>query len=168
MLSVFTDVRVWMTLSGYKYGWALIIMDNHGTRNLVWFCWVYSGNWQLNLSGDRIRISRLFDPYSPTGCMSSGWTISPSDLMIMAWLYEVPQVPEPSTVSVVHFPRGSLADLRFFSSFTNEVVVVILDLWMVFLGRGSKQKILGPNGGLKSGMIPHEGVFTTFFSPQRI
>ena len=57
---------------------------------------------------------------------------------------QVVQVPEPSTVSVVHFPRGSLADLRFFSSFTNEVVVVILDLWMFFLGKGLETQNLGP------------------------
>lgn len=86
---------------------------------------------------------------------------------------QVVQVPEPSTV--VHFPRASLVDLRFatffahrFSSFTNEVVVVILDLWMGFLGRGSKRKILGPNGGLKSGMIPHEGFYQFFFNPKDI
>lgn len=152
-------------------------------ENLVWFCWVYSGNWQLNLSGDRIRISRLFDPYSPTGCMSSGWTISPSDLMIMAWLYEVPgtmlpmrglefcqvvQVPEPSTVSVVHFPRGSLADLRFFSSFTNEVVVVILDLWMFFLGKRLETQNLGPEWRPEVRDDSPWGFLPVFFSTQRI
>ena len=82
---------------------------------------------------------------------------------------QVVQVPEPSTV--VHFPRASLANLRFrdifahrFSSFTNEVVFVILDLWMVFLGKGLETK--NPSSQMAAwsqGWFPHEEFFYQFF-----
>lgn len=63
---------------------------------------------------------------------------------------QVVQVPEPSTV--VHFPRGSLIWISDSATFLRILLefhqrscqVVILDLWMVFLGKGLETKNLGP------------------------